>query len=678
MNILGLKLMGIVKIPLVIVVILTGTSGYSQQVQKISPAGTKYLLYTPPGYNPGSGPSPLLVTLHGQGTIGDDLNALLTFRDQIPAKLIAQQNWPATYPYIVVTPLLKRDESIPDSRDQLWSPALVDEVVEHVRSAYSVNTNKIYVTGLSLGAHGSYSYAAAYPEKVAGVVMISGVPDTLIACQVKNIPIWAFHGSDDGLVPRAFPNGMVRSINACNPQGKFIPHLTMLYARKHGGWNEIYNNSDGYYIYDWLLKFTKNDPANTAPYVNAGNDITIEKRDQPLHFFGEYFDSDGSVSNVLWSKVSGPEITLEGIHTNFLKLSNLATGTYEFELQVTDNNSAQKTDRVKINITEESTSLPAVTGITLINADTKQDIALLTDGYILNPEILGTNKINLRATTSGSTGSVRYKINSNHNAETTEKAPYLLADPRWTLDEGEYLVCATAFPDAKAQGTPGISQCYKIIVTTVATPPPPPPPPPPAEEIKLFYAKAGTDISLLSSWSSKADGTGVAPTSFSLKDLVFEVQSSVVLNNPLTINGAGSVFRLKDTGELTMNNQLTAMLDAEGKSVIHINSNHPVSFGTLSQASTVNFNGTSSTIPVARYGNVNLKGAGTTKTLSSGTITISGNLTIDADVKVNGGAAPGSLLAASGDVNILEKDVFASLEPFTLVFEKVGVQVYNL
>src|SRR5690606_9211669 len=104
--------------------------------------------------------------------VGTDLNIILTGKDQIPAKLIADNKWPSSYPFIVVTPQMKEDPSVPNPKDQVWSPDVIDEVIEFVKSTYPASANRIYITGLSLGAHGSYSYAAAFPSKIAALVMI--------------------------------------------------------------------------------------------------------------------------------------------------------------------------------------------------------------------------------------------------------------------------------------------------------------------------------------------------------------------------------------------------------------------------------------------------------------------------------------------------------------------------
>ena len=468
------------KLILAIAFILSGIMAIGQQVQKISPKGTKFLLYTPPGYSHGGGPYPMLVVLHGQGGLGDNLNLLIN-KDEIPSKLIAQNRWPANYPFIVVTPQLKRDPSVPDPAEQKWPAEMVDEVIEYVRSGYAVNPNKIYITGLSQGSHGSYDYASAFPSKIAAAIFISGAPDSTLACQVKNIPIRVFHGTDDSLVPPVFAKGLIRSLNDCSPKGKFRPHLNMLHGRRHEGWNEIYNNSSGFDIYDWMLKFTKNSSANTPPSVSAGRDITIAHRTSPLHLYGEVFDSDGEIANLRWTKISGPSITMAETGSPFLKLTGLTTGTFVFELTATDDDGGQAKDRVNVTIVAKNSLAPAVTGLTLLNGNNQNVIASLYDGYVVNPKTQ-TRFVNIKATVTGNTRSVRFSVNGNQNSRTTNESPYVLSTPRWTLEGGDYVVCATPFTGDDGTGTAGVSQCFKLVVSTTATAPPPPAEEPPVEE----------------------------------------------------------------------------------------------------------------------------------------------------------------------------------------------------
>ena len=463
-----------------VVLLMVARTGIAQQTAKISPKGTKFLLYTPPNYNPSS-THPLLIVLHGQGGMGDNLNLLLN-KDEIPSRLINEDRWPA-YPFIVVTPQMKRDLSVPEAADQEWPPEMVDEVVEYVRANYSVNANKIYITGLSQGSHGSYSYTAAYPHKIAAAVYISGAPDSTIACQIKDVPIRVFHGTDDSLVPQVLAKGLIRSLNNCSPTGKFRPQLNMLAGKRHEGWNEIYNNSSGFNIFEWMLKFTKNSSSNTAPYANAGKDVTVALRQQPLHLYGDVFDSDGSIASVRWTKIAGPAITLTQSDSRFLKLTDLAAGTFEFELTAMDEDGAQTKDRVRVNIVSQNSVSPAVTGLTLLNGNTnpQQVIASLYDGYVVNPKTQ-TRAINIQASVTGSVGSVRFSVNGDQNARTTNSSPYALATPRWTPDGGEYVVCATPYTGVDGTGSAGVSLCFKLVVSTTATQPPPPAEEPPVEE----------------------------------------------------------------------------------------------------------------------------------------------------------------------------------------------------
>ena len=70
--------------------ILVGLSfgGFSQQQAYESPAGTKFLLYTPPGYFSTSSTFPLLLSLHSKGEVGDDLTELTSKNpEQMPSRL---------------------------------------------------------------------------------------------------------------------------------------------------------------------------------------------------------------------------------------------------------------------------------------------------------------------------------------------------------------------------------------------------------------------------------------------------------------------------------------------------------------------------------------------------------------------------------------------------------------
>ena len=81
-----------------------------------------------------------------------------------PPKLIEQGK---DFPFIVVSPQCPEE--------QWWEPggdvmALIDEIAEK----YSVDPNRIYLTGLSMGGFGTWTIAGNYPERFAAIVPICG------------------------------------------------------------------------------------------------------------------------------------------------------------------------------------------------------------------------------------------------------------------------------------------------------------------------------------------------------------------------------------------------------------------------------------------------------------------------------------------------------------------------
>jgi pimeloyl-ACP methyl ester carboxylesterase len=437
---------------------------WSQQSSYVSPAGTQYLLYTPPGYTTGTQSHPLLISLHGKGEMGSDITMLTSNNpQQQPSRLIYLNRWPKDLPFIVLTPLFTPP---PDDPAPQWPPAYIDEVVKYVTANYRIDMSRVYITGLSLGGTGTWNYAAAYPDKVAAILPISGRSDLTKACAVKNIPAWVFHGDGDPTVSPSYSIDMINAINACKPTSFYKRKLSMLFSRSHSGWNEIYNGSSGKKVYEWLLKFQKNNTANTAPYVNAGPDRTIMMRPVSFHMYGDYFDSDGTIAGVQWKQVSGPALTLANTTSEFFKISNLQPGTFEFELTVTDNNGATASDRVILTVVSSSV-LPVVNNIVLMNGQTNLDIKNLTELMTINKAALGVSQFNMRADASSNTGSVRFAINSDHHTRTVgSPGPYYIksqssTSPEWEIKPGHYVISATAYTTS---GAPGLTTSFKIKV----------------------------------------------------------------------------------------------------------------------------------------------------------------------------------------------------------------------
>lgn len=640
------------------------------QTQNESPAETKFLLYTPPSYQPGT-PTPLLVCLHGAVGIGDDLNLLLNNPDQSPAWLIQQNNrWPLSRPFIVLTPQLPRDLSIENPNDQTWPAEFVDEVIEHVKNMRTIDTDRIYLTGLSLGAAGSWDYSIAYPTKLAALVPISGRTDTTQVCQVPDIPIWAFHGENDLQVDTKFSIGMVNGINYCGPRN-FKPQLNLLHSIKHGGWSEVWNYSMGYSVFDWMLIFARGNNSNRAPYVNAGIDRRILLRTGSLHLSGFFFDSDGTIESVLWTKINGPSITMEDINSPMLKLSNLQSGNYNFQLQVTDNNGAVAVDQVVLEIVETVGSQAAVNNLVLLDSP-NISLGNLYDGRVINKNTLGLSRIDIQALATVNTGRVRFRINSDRHSYTKDGSVsnfFLIPTNqqiKWNIPVGHYNICAT--PNTYGNndsGMQGISQCFKISVYD--------------QPIKTYYAKPNSDLSNLNSWGSNpVDGSGESPTSFTGNFQVFNVQSSTTISSPLTVGGVESVFWVRSGGEVVIDDQFNGILNAETNATVIVNTAQPISFGLVEPGSTIIFDHPVTAIPAGDYGHVIVRGEGSTKSLPSGMLSVDGDLTVDENVMLEGAIDNTSTISLRGNLIMPGEEGFIPNNPFALHFTSGGQQEVSI
>jgi predicted peptidase len=201
-----------------------------------------YLLFLPRGYDPkGSERWPLMLFLRGAGERGTNL-AKVAFHG--PPKLVKQR---PDFPFIVVSP------QCPDG--ETWSNDVLLGLLDEVISQNKVDTNRIYVTGLSMGGYGTWSLATRAPERFAAVAPICGGGETirvLLASRqnsaaLKSLGVWAFHGAKDSVVPLEESERMV---NALKKTGAKDVKLTVYPEAQHDSWTEAYANED---LYKWLL-----------------------------------------------------------------------------------------------------------------------------------------------------------------------------------------------------------------------------------------------------------------------------------------------------------------------------------------------------------------------------------------------------------------------------------------
>ena len=222
-----------------------GQSAQKLDVKITRTVTTQFLLALPKDYDAKAAKRwPLMMFLHGAGERGADLSKVAIHG---PPKLAAGRD----FPFIIVSPQCPNNER--------WSDDVLITLLDSVSAQHHVDTNRIYLTGLSMGGFASWSLAAKYPERFAAVAPICGggtTIDLLLTSKtkrdaIKTLPIWAFHGGKDPVVPLAESEKMLAGFKRAGCQEA---ELTVYPDAGHDSWTETYNNPK---LYEWFLSHTR-------------------------------------------------------------------------------------------------------------------------------------------------------------------------------------------------------------------------------------------------------------------------------------------------------------------------------------------------------------------------------------------------------------------------------------
>jgi predicted esterase len=205
----------------------------------IDPSGSSlpYYLLMPQGYDP-SQSYPLVIFLHGSGERGDNLAPVLPFNGAYEFMETARD-----YSYFML---------IPQAPDGKWwnSSELADLVLgllDEARGSFSIDPDRIYITGLSMGAYGMWRIVSQDPEPfAAGVSVSGGLPDLSSAPGIAGIPFKVFHGSNDSLVPVDASRSTVHALEAAGGTVTYVEFP----GADHWIWPRVYTDPA---VIDWLF-----------------------------------------------------------------------------------------------------------------------------------------------------------------------------------------------------------------------------------------------------------------------------------------------------------------------------------------------------------------------------------------------------------------------------------------
>jgi len=224
---------------LIATILFTGSSSLISAEQRVERVDIKrsleYLLFLPQQYER-SQSWPLIVFLHGAGERGSNIERV---KKHGPPKIV--QTKPG-FEFIVVSPQCPAN--------QRWNAPDVMALVQHIKSSYQVDQERIYLTGLSMGGYGTWDTAARYPYEFAAIAPICGGGNPRSARRISHLPTWVFHGAKDRIVPLSESQAMVAGMEKAGG----APKLTIYPEKDHDSWTASYANPE---LYRWFLKHKK-------------------------------------------------------------------------------------------------------------------------------------------------------------------------------------------------------------------------------------------------------------------------------------------------------------------------------------------------------------------------------------------------------------------------------------
>lgn len=236
----------------------TSYLGYTAHVFTSQGDALVYYLYIPTHYNPAH-KYPLVLLLHGGGErskpgntpaqnekllVNDPYASVWSADYNAPGNPHIQQNWPC----FVVIPQMESSQqwvNVDVHQGSYVQPSqpstpllLTKELLDALQHMYTgIDSNRLYITGLSNGGLGTWDAIERWPTYFAAAAPIAGAGDPSKAAVLKNLPIWAFHGSMDPTIPVSGSREMIAAIQAAGGH----PHYTEFAGQGHGVWPYVYS-----------------------------------------------------------------------------------------------------------------------------------------------------------------------------------------------------------------------------------------------------------------------------------------------------------------------------------------------------------------------------------------------------------------------------------------------------
>lgn len=217
---------------------------YSCSPQTNQPTQYEYQVYLPDDYrNNDLKPYPVIFFLHGASLRGNDLEKINKYG--LP-KLIKEG---CDFDFIIISPQCPPEMTW--TSEDWFLKIFVD-----VKQKYRVDTNRVYLTGMSLGGEGTWYIAEKFPDLFAAIAPVCGRTSHIRSIlkdvdKIAHLPVWIFHGVKDKVYPVNESDVIYEKLKRSNAHARYTRYPDLGHGATH---DSTYRNEE---LYRWFLEHTK-------------------------------------------------------------------------------------------------------------------------------------------------------------------------------------------------------------------------------------------------------------------------------------------------------------------------------------------------------------------------------------------------------------------------------------
>lgn len=237
--------------------LVPATAGAADPAAKEFKSGGRtlpYRLLTPDGTEAGQ-KYPLVIFLHGAGERGsDNKKQLAWFWDAKKPSVLTRPEVAAAKAFVLVPqcPDSKKWVEVPWEKGSYKSPEISEplkltlDLTDALLKELPIDPDRVSIVGMSMGGYGALDAVQRRPELFAACVPICGAGDPAKAKDIAHVPVWAFHGDADNVVPVKGSREIVEALKKAGAEPKYTEYPKV----GHNSWSPAFEEKE---FWNWIL-----------------------------------------------------------------------------------------------------------------------------------------------------------------------------------------------------------------------------------------------------------------------------------------------------------------------------------------------------------------------------------------------------------------------------------------